>query len=117
MIKLFLGVFAAIILTVGCGSTDTKPTDSKSVQTVLNNGESGVLKKDVLVAVDNASSDELWGYINAKNYDAIDRMRAKGTVFLAKQGEKFTVVDRGVLTSKIDVAGKRGLVPTDYLVK
>jgi hypothetical protein len=99
-------------------TVDTNSTDTSSP---LVSGENGFIANDVYIGIgENKNNfDELMSYVVNDNYEALDQMVLEGKAVLLPKGTPITVVDRGIVKSKINVinTGKRGWVPSEFLSK
>lgn len=121
-LTIFIGIIFAVIVTGCSGQTETKPAATADTSSdELGSGQNGYLSDDVVVGLgeDTKNMDELFKYIAAKNDAAINDMEAAGKVVVAKKGTPINVIDRGVVSAKIQIIDtkQRGWVPVEYLSK
>jgi FtsZ-interacting cell division protein ZipA len=102
--------------------TEAKKQSEQQTANVKNNaplmsGENGILTEPCFIPLKKEYEDEMWSYITKKNNDALIKMVLRGQVAFAKKGTPITVIDRGFITSQVEIidTGERGSVPVEFL--
>jgi len=101
------------LFLVGCSSSEpAKPT--------VKVGGNAIIAVGSIAGTTEENHTEMTRYANAKNKDAITRMLTEGRAFLVEEGDKVTVIERGPMTTKIEMLsgpykGSRGYIASEHV--
>lgn len=115
----YVWVIALIFIMLAIDSMEDSPAQSGQKKESVRSGDQAILNNQAYVPVDENAQDEMYGYINSKNNDAIMRMIERGQMFVLNKDAEVTVVKLGFITAEIEdvETGKRGLIPVEFLTK
>ncbi len=107
-----------IALIIACGGGGGKSAPKRGdLATLAIDGES-----TVWVTIDEKSQDELSAFSRAKNEQAIEQMIQSGRLLVCAKNTTVSVLEPGILTTKVRVMdgkheGKTGYLPSEWVHK
>ncbi|WP_020615794.1 hypothetical protein [Paenibacillus daejeonensis] len=124
----FILFFALVALFVATNLKEESPdaapkksTKSEPSSTLVMSGQNGKLKTTTYIGLGESKDNynEMMKYIVADNLDAVGRMLLDGRITMGKAGDAVTVIDRGIMNTKIELlsTGQRGWVPSEFVIK
>lgn len=113
------GVILLLVIVGGIMLFGNISDNTVETSSVIKNGENGLTNTNTYVAANEEIYDEMIGYFDAENIDALNLMEARGNIVYVPKGTKVTVVDRGFLKTKVEVIenGIRGYIITEFVEK
>lgn len=98
---------------------DSEDVRAERENKVIVDGTDAYLMDSALIAIDEASFEEMLNYFNADNDDALRRMIINGDLFIGDKGVRVTVIDYKLGKSFIEVieTAQRGYVESEFIVK
>ncbi|MBM7662992.1 hypothetical protein JOC85_003818 [Bacillus mesophilus] len=96
---------------------DLSETADEADKLFVSEGETAEITRDVLVPVKESVYEDLYGYIEASNYENIEKMIQAGELLLVEEDTKVKVIERGYDQVKVRIESieEVGYVPVRYL--